>query len=106
MAKGDSTKLLVGLSGNQTPQFRVVPFDLKFAAADTYKTGGFTIQPSDLGLSFIVAVISLAQGYHGAWTAPNLILSRQTAGTGALVEVPDNTDVSAISPIRCIAIGY
>jgi hypothetical protein len=55
----------------------------------------------------IVAVVAVgAKGYHAAWSAPNLLLYRRTAAKGALVEVPDNTDISTVSPLRCLAIGY
>jgi len=108
MAKGDSTKLPVGSNAafSQVPTYKLVPFDLSFAAADTYKTGGFTINPAEVGMSTIAAVICLGIGYHAAWRAPNLQLFRQNAGTGALQEVPDATDVSASSPMRCLAVGY
>lgn len=109
MAKGDSTKTVAGSpnTGTPTPAYRTVVFDLSFAGTDQYKTGGFTITPADLGLYAIFAVIALgAKGYHGAWVAPNLLLHRQTATTGALAEVPDNTDISAVSPIRCLAMGW
>jgi len=108
MAKGDSTKLPVGsnASFSQVPTYKLVPFDLNFATADTYKAGGFTINPSELVLGYIAAVICLGIGYHASWRSPNLQLCRQTAGTGALVEVPDATDVSASAPMRCLAVGY
>lgn len=104
MAKGDSTKTAILTEVN--PALKQTIIDLSFAGTDQYKTGGFTIVPSDVGMSQIFAVIAVgAKGYQAAWSAPNLLLYRQTAATGALVEIPDNTNISTISPIRCLVIG-
>ena len=108
MAKGDSTKPAVQAVNEPNPKFRLVVIDLTFAAADTYKTGGFTILPSEVGMTAILGVLAIgSKGYECAWAAAtnNLLLYQQSAATSALTQIPDNTDISAVSPIRLLVIG-
>ena len=84
-----------------------VPGNRKFVTAtitfdSSYATGGEPLIIADLGLSRIDYItVSSGNGYHGAWdgslTAPKILAYRQTAATGALVEVPNTTDVSTLN---------
>lgn len=84
-----------------------VPGNRKFVTAtitfdSSYATGGEPLSLGDLGLSRIDYItVSSGNGYLGAWdgslTAPKILAYRQTAATGALVEVPSTTDLSAIN---------
>ena len=75
----------------------------------SYVTGGEAVTIGDLGFTRLdFMCVSSGQGYVAIWdgstTAPKLLLYRQTAATGALVEVPNATDVSTIS-VRVLAFG-
>lgn len=106
MAKGASAKTIVQAVG-ETPKIETAIVDLSFASADTYKTGGFTITPANVKLSAILAVVATGcAGYHVSWSAGKLQLFKQSNGNGALTEIADATDISAISPIRLIVFGY
>jgi hypothetical protein len=100
-----STTILTGpeVPGNRKLVTATVAFDASYA------TGGEPLTIADLGLSRIDFIsVSGGQGYHGAWdgsfTAPKILAYRQTAATGALVEVPSTTDLSTIS-FRVLVLG-
>lgn len=81
-------------------QRKTVDVDITFD--NSYVTGGEQISLSALGLGFAdrITISNPGQGYLCRWdgsrTAPKLLLYRQTAATGALVEVPNTTDVSTV----------
>lgn len=91
-----------------------VPGNRKFTTANvtfdnSYATGGEAIAPADLGLVRLdFLLVDAGQGYVARWdgslTAPKILLYRQTAATGALVEVPSTTDVSTVV-VRVLAFG-
>lgn len=68
----------------------------------TYPTGGYPISLDGP----ILAVIGNLPGYVTRFDAVNakLLLYRQTAATGALVEVPNATDLSALGASRLVAV--
>ena len=73
------------------------------AAADTYPTGGWTLNKNTLGASAndptaVVQVENHARGYELVYDNANQKLQayRQTAATGALAEVPNGTDLTAV----------
>jgi hypothetical protein len=74
--------------------------EIAFLAADTYPTGGFDVSGQIPGSVEYESAVGSSKGYlvHYAG-AGKFMLFRQTAATGALVEVPNATDVSAASPI-------
>jgi hypothetical protein len=93
-----STTILTGpeVPGNRKLVTATITFD------SSYVTGGEPLVLADLGLSRVDFItVSSGQGYHGAWdgslTAPKILAYRQTSATGALVEVPSTTDLSAIN---------
>lgn len=68
-----------------------------------YPTNGWSI--SGLG-GPALAVLGELPGYLARFdqAAQKLLLYRQTAATGALVEVPNNTDLSALASVRLVAV--
>ena len=78
---------------------------ISFLAADTYATGGFDVSAQIPGSVEYEDAKGDSGGYVVRYAgAGKFQLFRQTAATGALVEVPAATDVSAASPIRFIGI--
>lgn len=79
--------------------------EITFLAADTYATGGFDVSAQIPGSVEYEEAIGHSAGYVVRYAgAGKFMLFRQTAATGALVEVPNATDVSAASPIRFRAV--
>jgi hypothetical protein len=73
---------------------------ISFLAADTYTTNGFDVSAQIPGSSEYEIAVGASKGYLVYYAgAGKFMLFRQTAATGALVEVPNATDVSAASPI-------
>lgn len=75
----------------------------------SYVTGGEAVTLAQLGLSRLdYLVVTAGVGYLPTWdgslTSPKILVYRQTAATGAFVEVPATTDVSAVT-VRFLAIG-
>lgn len=69
----------------------------KGTLSSSYATNGDTVDaPGDLGWEF--ALVSAAAGYQLKFDQPTQKLKafRQTAATGALVEVPNTTDLSTV----------
>ena len=78
---------------------------ITFAGADTYTTNGFDVSAQIPGSVEYEDAKADSDGYVVRYAgAGKFKLFRQTAATGALVEVPNATDVSAASPIRFSAI--
>lgn len=82
---------------------RLVSFDVTPDQTPGYPTGGWPI--SGLG-GPIQGVMGALKGYLAVWDQPNqkLMLFRQNATTGALAEVPNGTDLSALGSMRMIAV--
>ncbi len=79
--------------------------EISFLAADTYATGGFDVASQIPGSVEYEDAQGHSAGYVVRYAgAGKFMLFRQTAATGALVEVPNATDVSAASPIRFRAV--
>jgi hypothetical protein len=100
-----TTSIVTGpeVPGNRKMTTANVTFD------NSYATGGEAIAVSDLGFTRLDILIAHAgQGYLARWdgsvTTPKILLYRQTAATGALVEVPSTTDVSTVV-VRVLAFG-
>lgn len=75
----------------------------------SYLTGGEAVTLAQLGLSRLDFLqVAGGTGYLATWdgstSAPKVLLYRQTAATGALVEVPNATDVSTVV-VRFRALG-
>lgn len=89
--------------GNRKEVFGTITFD------SSYATGGEAFVPADFGLSRLDWLqVAGATGYLAVWdgsaSAPKVLLYRQTAATGALVEVPATTNVSTVTA-RFVAVG-
>lgn len=89
--------------GSRKEVYGTVTFD------SSYATGGEAFVPAEFGLSRLDWLqVAGATGYLAAWdgsvTAPKILLYRQTAATGALVEVPATTNVSTVT-VRIRAVG-
>lgn len=89
--------------GNRKEVFGTITFD------SSYVTGGEPFVPAEFGLSRLDWLqVAGATGYLAVWdgsvTAPKILLYRQTAATGALVEVPNTTNVSTVTA-RFVAVG-
>src|SRR5579872_5897776 len=84
--------------GGPTNNLRWRTFDITLD--NSYPTGGYSITPSLLGFSQVRAVIvnSHTGGYVYEYDIVNQKLKayRQTAATGALVEVPNTTSLTGI----------
>lgn len=72
----------------------------------SYPTGGYPISAAQLGFNKTRAVFvtSHSGGYVYEWAAGNLKAYRQTAATGALVEVPNTTSLTGIT-VQLFVIG-
>ena len=91
-----------------------VPGNRKMVFADgtfdsSYATGGEEVSLTALGLTRLdYLLVDAGQGYLARWdgslTSPKILLYRQTAATGALVEVPSTTNVATIV-VRILAFG-
>lgn len=78
---------------------------ISFLAADTYATNGFDVSSQIPGSTEYEVAVGSSKGYLVYYAgAGKFMLFRQTAATGALVEVPNGTDVSAASPITFRAV--
>lgn len=80
--------------GSRKESFGTITFD------SSYPTGGEAFTPADFGLSRLdFLYVSGATGYVATWdgstSAPKVLLYRQTAATGALVEVPNATNLTS-----------
>ena len=89
--------------GSRKEVFTTVTFD------SSYVTGGEPFTPAEFGLDRLDWLsVAGANGYVATWdgstTAPKILLYRQTAATGALVEVPNATNVSTVV-VRVRAVG-
>jgi len=89
--------------GNRKEVVGVITFD------SSYATGGEAVTLAQLGLSrldylIVTAGIGYLPTWDGSLTSPKVLLYRQTAATGAFVEVPSTTDMSATT-VRFIAFG-
>lgn len=89
--------------GSRKETYGTITFD------SSYATGGEAFTPAEFGLNRLdFLLVSGANGYVAAWdgstSAPKVLLYRQTAATGALVEVPSTTNVSTVT-CRFKAIG-
>lgn len=89
--------------GSRKEVVGVITFD------SSYATGGEAVTLAQLGLSRLdYLVVTAGIGYLPTWnsslTAPTVLLYRQTGATGAFVEVPSTTDMSATT-VRFLAIG-
>lgn len=79
---------------------------------NAYATNGQTLSLAAIGLSSIdYLIVTGAGGYLLEWdrnaATPKVKAFRQTAATGALVEVPNGTDISAaVATASFLAIGY
>jgi hypothetical protein len=74
---------------------------IAFASGDTYTTGGFDVSAQIPGSTEYEIAVGSSAGYLVHYAGGGKFqLFRQTAATGALVEVPNATDVSAASPIK------
>jgi len=94
------TKVIPGEGSEST-----VYGSISFLAGDTYTTGGFDVSSQIPGSLEYEAAFGDSDGYVVRYAgAGKFKLFRQTAATGALVEVPNATDVSAASPIRFLGL--
>lgn len=89
--------------GSRKEVYGTVTFD------SSYPTGGEAFVPAEFGLDRLDWLqVAGATGYLAVWdgsvTAPKILLYRQTAATGALVEVPNTTNVSTVT-VRIRAVG-
>ena len=93
-----SVSITVGpeVPGSRKEVFGVITFD------SSYATGGEAVTLAQLGLSRLDwLMVNAGAGYLPVWdgstTTPKVLLYRQTAATGAFVEVPSTTDMSAVT---------
>lgn len=98
-----ATISVVDPGGEGSGDEKLVSFDFTPDVSPGYPTGGWPI--SGLG-GPIQAVLGALKGYLAVWDQPaqKLMLYRQTAVTGALAEVPNGTDLSALGSVRLIAV--
>ena len=82
----------IPIGQSQALCFGQIALDNSFLAA-----GEFVDAIGDIGYSDLW-ITGASSGYLGSWDAVNqkLLMFRQTAATGALVAVPDTTDLSAV----------
>lgn len=92
-----SVSLTIGpeVPGSRKEVFGAITFD------SSYATGGEAVTLTQLGLDRLDWVqVAAGNGYLAVWdgsvTTPKVLLYRQTASTGALIEVPSTTDVSSV----------
>jgi hypothetical protein len=83
----------IDIGQSQALCFGTIALDSSFLAA-----GEPIDATGDLGYSDLW-ITGTSSGYVGSWDAANqkLLMYRQTAATGALVAVPDTTDLSAVT---------
>ena len=100
-----STSITYGpeVPGNRKIVIGVITFD------SSYATGGEAVTLAQLGLQRLDwlelnAGIGYLPTWDGSTTTPKVLLYRQTAATGAFVEVPSTTDMSATT-VRFRATG-
>ena len=89
--------------GSRKEVIGVITFD------SSYATGGEAVTLAQLGLSrldylFVTAGIGYLPTWDSSLTTPKVLLYRQTGATGAFVEVPSTTDMSATT-VRFYAVG-
>ena len=89
--------------GSRKEVFGVITFD------SSYATGGEAVTLAQLGVNRLDWLqVTAGAGYLPVWdgsaSTPKVLLYRQTAATGALVEVPSTTDVSTVT-VRFRATG-
>lgn len=100
----------VGSGVESMGSLRASIVDLAFD--DSYPTGGEALTPATLGLSDVVfALVEPAAGYSFEYDHANdKVIARyadyNAAGDGALIQVPDTTDLSAVTGARMIAWGH
>lgn len=83
------------------------------ALDSSYPTGGEAISANALGLGKVAALIPTGSGqlgYHAEWDGANskllMFYADYDAGAdGALIQVPDTTDLSAVTALGFVAIG-
>lgn len=91
--------------GSRKEAYGTITFD------SSYPTGGEAFVPAEFGLNRLdFLMVSGANGYVATWdgstSAPKVLLFRQTAATGALVEVPAATNLSSpVVTCRFHAVG-
>lgn len=79
------------------------------ALDSAYPTGGYTIVPSDVGLSTVILSLTCnsSGGYAYEWTGSKLKMYCETAsGTAALAQVGNGVDVSAVTALTAVVRGY
>lgn len=89
--------------GSRKVVIGVITFD------SSYATGGEGVTLAQLGLTRLDWLeLNAGVGYLPTWdgstTTPKVLLYRQTAATGAFVEVPSTTDMSTTT-VRFMAYG-
>jgi len=89
--------------GTRKEVFGVITFD------SSYPTGGESVTLAQLGLNRLDwlelnAGIGYLPTWDGSTSDPKVLLYRQTAATGAFVQVPNTTDMSATT-VRFKATG-
>jgi len=82
------------VAGNRKTVIGVITLD------SSYATGGEAVTLTQLGLTRLDwlelnAGIGYLPTWDGSLSSPKILVYRQTAATGALVEVPSTTDMSA-----------
>ena len=91
------------VAGSRKTVIGVITFD------SSYATGGEALTLAQLGLTRLDWLeLNAGIGYLPTWdgsvSSPKVLLYRQTAATGAFVEVPSTTDMSATT-VRFNAVG-
>ena len=89
--------------GSRKEVFGVITFD------SSYATGGEAVTLAQLGVNRLDWLqVTAGAGYLPVWdgsaSTPKVLLYRQTAATGAFVQVPNTTDMSATT-VRFKATG-
>lgn len=103
MALSVSISIGPEVPGSRKEVYGAITFD------SSYLTGGEPATLAQLGLNRLDWLqVAAGNGYLATWdgstTTPKVLLYRQTAATGALVEVPSTTDVSTVV-VRFRAVG-
>lgn len=100
-----SVSITIGpeVPGSRKEVYGVITFD------SSYATSGEAVTLAQLGVNRLDWLqVAGGAGYLATWdgstSTPKVLLYRQTAATGALVEVPSTTDVSTVT-VRFRAIG-
>lgn len=104
----DSTAQFVGLN----PSWNLKPTFLKFDLDNSYATGGYALTAATLGFTATpkLVVIPNNSGYSFEYDYTNAKLKvfyadNNNASDGPQIEVPNTTDLSAITGVRVIAWG-